>query len=122
MDIEKESPSLSLGQYLEQGRQRAGLTLRQLAEASGVNVSAVNRLLKDEVEHPAAEHLQSIANVLELDMTDALGFIGVTPPKGLPGISPYLRAKHKFRGETLNKAAQEIQNIINKYDGIPSDE
>lgn len=121
MEIEEELPSLTLGQYLEQGRQRIGLSLRQLADASGVNVSAVNRLLKDEVDSPAAEHLQSIANVLELDTADVFAYIGVTPPKGLPGITPYLRAKHKLRGETLNKAAQEIRNIIDKYDGIPPD-
>jgi len=122
MEIEKESLSPSLGQYVEKGRQHAGLSLRQLATASEVPVRTIRRILADEVESPAAEDLQSIANVLELDLADVLGFIGVTPPKGLPDITPYLRAKHKLRGETLNKAAKEIQNIINKYDGVPPDE
>ncbi len=111
----------TLGQYLEKGRQDAGLSLRQLAAASGVNIMTIRRLLGDEVESPSAEHLQQLARVLELNEADVFGYIGVTPPEGLPEVAPYLRAKHNLKGESLNKAAQEIQNIINKYDGTLPD-
>jgi transcriptional regulator with XRE-family HTH domain len=111
-------PNPTLGQYLEDGRQRARLSLRQLAAASRVPVRTIRRILGDEVESPAAEDLQKIANVLELDTADVFGYIGVTPPKGLPDVVPYLRAKHHLKGDALSRAAQEIQNIIDKYDGI----
>lgn len=111
----------TLGHYLEQGRQEAGLTLRQLASASGVPKSTVGRILKGEVENPSIEHVQQLARVLELDESEAFAYIGVTPPSGLPSITPYLRAKHGLRGEALSEAAQEIQDIINKYDGVQPD-
>jgi hypothetical protein len=50
-----------------------------------------------------------------------LGFIGVTPPEGLPSVTPYLRAKFRIKGEALDEAAREIQKIIDKYDGEPPD-
>jgi len=115
MTAEHELPSSTLGQYLEQGRQTAGLSLRQLAAAAGIPMTTVNRLLKDEVESPYAEHLQSLARVLELDLADVFGFIGITPPEGLPHVAPYLRAKYKLRGEALNEAQQQLQRIIDKH-------
>lgn len=112
----------TLGQYLERGRQKSELSLRQLSAASGVPVRTIRRILGDEVESPAAEDLQRLAQTLELDEVDVFGYIGVTPPKGLPDIAPYLRAKHKLKGDTLSRATQEIQQILDKYDGNPSDD
>jgi transcriptional regulator with XRE-family HTH domain len=111
----------TLGQYLEKGRQDAGLSLRQLAAASGVNIMTIRRLLGDEVESPSAEQLQRLAQVLELDEAEVFAFIGITPPKGLSSIAPNLRAKFKLRGDALSEAAEEILKIINKYDGTPPD-
>jgi transcriptional regulator with XRE-family HTH domain len=115
MEGTKESASSTLGQYLEQGRQNAGLSLRQLAAASDIPMSTVNRLLKDEVESPSAEHLQQLANVLELDPAEVFAFIGVTPPQGLPSVAPYLRAKYKLSGDALSEAEQQLRRIIEKY-------
>ncbi len=110
----KPLPS-TLGQYLEKGREEAGLSLRQLASASGVHESTVNRLLKDQIENPSAEHVQQLMKVLELNLADAFAYIGVTRPRGLPNVTPYLREKYGLRGEALNEAAQEVQEIINKH-------
>ncbi|MYZ33927.1 MULTISPECIES: helix-turn-helix transcriptional regulator [unclassified Streptomyces] len=121
MNETNHSIAETLGQYLEQGRQEAGFTLRELASASGVPKSTLDRILKDQVESPPIEPVQQLARVLELDEAEAFAYIGVTPPSGLPSIAPYLRAKHGLRGQALSDAAQEIQNIINKYDGVPPD-
>jgi transcriptional regulator with XRE-family HTH domain len=111
----------TLGRYLEQGRQRSGMSLRQLAAASGVNIMTIRRLLNDQVESPSAEHVQQIVHTLELDENDAFGFIGVTPPKGLPSIAPYLRAKVGLQGKDLDEATKQIQKIIDKYNNAPPD-
>ncbi|WP_084477487.1 helix-turn-helix domain-containing protein [Actinokineospora enzanensis] len=109
----------TLGQYLEQGRQEAGLSLRQLSAASGVNLMTIRRILHDEVESPSAEHVQHLVHTLELDEADAFAFIGVTPPKGLPSVAPYLRQKHGLKGDALSEATDQIQKIIEKYNGAP---
>lgn len=111
----------TLGQYLEKGRQNAGMSLRQLSAASDVPTTTLRRILDNEVESPSVEHLQRIARILELDEAEIFAFIGVTPPKGLPSVAPYLRAKYKLQGEALNDATEEILKIINKYDGTPPD-
>lgn len=119
--MKEQNRPATLGQYLEQGRQKSELSLRQLAAASGVNIMTIRRLLSDQVESPSAEHVQQLVRTLELDEADAFAYIGVTPPEGLPDTTPYLRAKHGLRGQALSKAAKEIQAIINKYDGIQPD-
>lgn len=115
MDTRKPSRAMTLGQYLEQGRHDAGLSLRRLAAASGVHMSAIRRLLNDEVESPSAEHLQQLARALELNEEDVLAFIGVTPPHGLPSVAPYLRAKYQLDGDALTEAVEQLSSIIDKY-------
>jgi transcriptional regulator with XRE-family HTH domain len=111
----------TLGQYLEQGRHDTGMSLRQLAAASGVNVMTIRRLLHDEVESPSAEHVQHLVHTLELDEADAFAYIGVTPTAGLPSVAPYLRQKHGLEGSALSEAAEQIQKIIEKYNTAPPD-
>ncbi|ARP71743.1 hypothetical protein LK07_20525 [Streptomyces pluripotens] len=120
--MEESKKPTTLGQYLEQGRQISGLSLRQLEAASGVNIMTIRRLLNNQVDSPSAEHVQQLVRTLELDENDAFAYIGVTPPKGLPDIAPYLRAKMGLRGEALRQAAEEIQEIIEKYDGDTPDQ
>ncbi|MEV6871481.1 helix-turn-helix transcriptional regulator [Amycolatopsis sp. NPDC051128] len=105
----------TLGQYLEHGRQAAGLSLRQLANATDVPLTTVARLMRDEVESPQADLVQQLARVLELDVVDALAYIGVVRPRGLPSAKLYLREKFGLRGEQLDEATQEIQEIIDRH-------
>lgn len=116
---EKPLPN-TLGQYLEKGREEAGLSLRQLASASGIHESTVNRLLKDQIEKPLAEQVQQLARVLELNVTDALAYIGVVRPRGLPSTKLYLREKRGLRGQALDEATEAVEEIIrevtDKYD------
>lgn len=116
-----EERPMTLGQYLELGRRSVGLSYRQCASAANMPLTTAMRLFRDSVENPQADHVQRLVRVLELDDTDAFAYIGVTPPEGLPDTTPYLRAKYGLRGRALSEAAKEIQEIINKYDGIPSD-
>jgi len=117
-DSKKPLPD-TLGQYLEQGRQETGLSLRQLATATDIPLTTVARLLRDEVDNPQTDHIQQLARALELNVVNTLAYIGITPPKGLPSVAPYLRGKYKFKGEALTAAAQEIQEIIDKYERRP---
>jgi transcriptional regulator with XRE-family HTH domain len=110
-----------LGAHIRQAREAAGLSVRQVAELVGTAHSQLVKIENGYRESPPAELLQRIANALEIDATDLLGFIGVTLPKGLPSVEPYLRAKYKLKGEALQEATEQLQRIINKYDGTPPD-
>jgi transcriptional regulator with XRE-family HTH domain len=108
---------LSLGQYLEQAREEAGISLRQLVAATGIPQTTINRLLKDEVEKPNPEHLARLADALELNPSDLFMVAGLPIPQGMPSIDALLRAEYDLPEEAVAEARRNIQAIVEKYDG-----
>jgi transcriptional regulator with XRE-family HTH domain len=109
--LNKSSKHTTLGQYLEQCRQEAGLSLRQLAAASGIHPSSVNRLLKDEVEAPSPEHLMGIAEALDIRASDLFLLAGLPIPRELPSVDAMLRAEYGLSEEGLAAAKRAVQAI-----------
>lgn len=95
---------VTLGEYLKQARERAGLSQRQLAARVGIHYSYLSRLERSENDAPSAEVLQDLADVLEIPGADLLAFIGVKPAQGLPELAPYLRAKYHLNEDQIQKA------------------
>ncbi|GLZ30637.1 hypothetical protein Lesp02_28260 [Lentzea sp. NBRC 105346] len=118
---ESNKEQSGLGVSIRQAREAADLSLRQLAALAGLNYSYLAKIEMGQSEHPSADRLQRIAEVLKIDPADLLGFIGVTPPKGLPSVAPYLRQKHGLKGDALAEATEQIQKIIEKYNTAPPD-
>jgi len=83
----------SLGQVLRAARLEAGLSIRQVARLADINHSYLVKLETDQAEHPSAIYLQRLADVLELDASDLLKFIGVDPASTLPSPRVYFRRK-----------------------------
>jgi transcriptional regulator with XRE-family HTH domain len=108
---------LSLGQYLEQAREEAGISLRQLVAATGIPQTTINRLLKDEVEKPNPEHLTRLADALERNASDLFMVAGLPIPQGMPSIDALLRAEYDLPEEAVAEAKRNIQAIVEKYDG-----
>ena len=77
----------TLGATLRTARLAAGLSLRQLAKAAGINHSYLVKLETDQNDNPSAAHLQRLADVLEIDASDLLSFIGVEPSSTLPSLA-----------------------------------
>jgi transcriptional regulator with XRE-family HTH domain len=109
--VTKPNEHITLGHYLEEARAEAGLSLRQLAAASGVHVSSVNRLLKDEVDEPSPEHLVSIAEALDVSASDLFVLAGLPIPKELPSVDVMLRAEYGLSAEGLKEAKRQIAAI-----------
>lgn len=109
--VSTSSNRLTLGQYLEQSRQEAGLSLRQLAASAGVHYSSVNRLLKDEVDEPVPDHLMGLAQALDLKATDLFILAGLPIPKELPSVDAMLRAEYGLSEEGLAEAKRHIEII-----------
>jgi transcriptional regulator with XRE-family HTH domain len=102
---------MTLGQYLAQARQEAGLSHRQLAAASGVHPSSVNRLLKDEVDEPLPEHLMGLAEALDVRASDLFLLAGLPIPKELPSVDVMLRTEYGLSEQGLAEAKQHIAKI-----------
>jgi transcriptional regulator with XRE-family HTH domain len=83
----------SLGQVLQAARLEAGLSVRQVARLADLTHGYLTKLENNQIEQPAAIYLQRLADVLELDASDLLTFIGVAPASILPPPRVYFRRK-----------------------------
>jgi transcriptional regulator with XRE-family HTH domain len=101
----------SLGGYLREERERAGLSQRQLASRVGIHNSYLARLESGETAHPSPDVVQRIADVLEIDPTDLYAYIGVVPPSGLPEFAPYLRAKYHMNDSAIREMAEHLWKL-----------
>lgn len=115
MTSRKRAATQTLGQYLEAARQEAGYSLRQLASLSGLAMSSVNRLLKDEVEQPSPEHLAALARALELNQTDLFLLAGLPVPTEAASLDIMLRKGYGVSDDELPALKREIEALIAKH-------
>jgi transcriptional regulator with XRE-family HTH domain len=100
-----------LGELLHSERLRAHLSVRQLAKASGLVPSTVSRLENDLIASPKPDHLQRLAQALEIDVEELYARVGYLAPHGLPALGPYLRAKYGLADEAANQIEGYVQAL-----------
>lgn len=103
-----------LGRYLRAQREAAGLSIRELARLVEVDHGYLIRLEGGQKRNPSAELLHKIANVLELDPTEVLGFIGVEPSSVLPPMEVIFRKKYDLTEAEAKEAADLIEERYGK--------
>lgn len=86
---------VALSTALARLRKRAGLSVRQLEERSGVSRAIISKT-ENGSRLPTASTLQRLAAALEADGSALLTAAGYTAKRaeGLPSFRPYLRAKY----------------------------
>src|SRR4051794_40556037 len=110
-----KTPKLSLGQFLDQARQAAGLSVRQLADASDVPKTVIGRLLRDEVEQPVHDYIIRIATALEVRASDLFLMANLPLPEELPSIEALLRSEYELPESAIAEAQAQIEVIVNRY-------
>jgi transcriptional regulator with XRE-family HTH domain len=110
--MEGTSSTTPLGAYIRKAREAAGLTLRQLAEAAGIDHGYLAHIEAGERAKPGADVLQRLADALELDDTKLLGFIGVKP--SLPEPRVYFRRKYGVNAREADVLARLIEEYQTK--------
>src|SRR6266508_1436478 len=106
-----------LGDFIRKTRQKKGLSLRSLADASGLDWSYIGRLEKGEIAGPDPAKLQKLARALELEVEDFYALAGYFMPEGLPELAPYLRAKYdlpEVAAEDINRYLARIKRRYEK--------
>jgi transcriptional regulator with XRE-family HTH domain len=106
----------TLGGYIQQARERAGLSLRNLEAITGISRPMLNRLEHDQIDNPSPDVLHRLANALELDSDDLFAFVGYRPSTKLPSLAPYLRSKYQLPPNAIAEASEALQGILEKYD------
>jgi transcriptional regulator with XRE-family HTH domain len=86
----EDSSHQSLGEYVRDARERAGLSIRELARLAEVNHAFLARVENGE-RGASAELLQRLADVLDVDAAELLAYVGIRP--ALPEPRMYFRSK-----------------------------
>ena len=100
-----------LGSLLKRERERAGMTVRQLADAAGLVASTVSRLETGFIATPRPEHLQRLARALGIDVEQMYLTLGYLEPGALPELRPYLRAKYGLTDELANRVEGFVEAV-----------
>jgi transcriptional regulator with XRE-family HTH domain len=101
-----------LGSLLKSERERAGLTVRQLADAAGLVPSTVSRLETGFIATPRPDHLQKLARALDIDVEELYAAAGYLTPGGLPELRPYLRAKYGLTDQQVGLIEGRIEGFL----------
>lgn len=110
-----EKDRAQLGEYVRSRRTAAGLGVRALARAAGVNPTWVSRLEHGEYDKPDPRLLARLADVLELDLADLYLGAGYRSGEGLPGFTPYLRAKYDLPSEAVDQLTAHFELINERF-------
>ena len=105
-----------LGTNLRQRRLELGLSLGQLAEASGLHKSFLSRLESGAIRQPSSDSLQRLAAALDLPETAIFGLLDDRVRGQLPALQPYLRAKYDLPDAVI----AEITSYLARYGDIGS--
>lgn len=100
-----------LSSVIHRERERAGLSLRQLAARSGLGASTLQRIEKNEIAHPDVHTLQAIARALAVDVEDFYAAVGYLDWEDLPALRVYLRAKYGIAGDEANRIEGYVQAL-----------
>jgi transcriptional regulator with XRE-family HTH domain len=104
----------TLGEYVRQKREEAGLSQRQLAVTAGVSFSNISRLESGFHVSPSPGLLKNIADVLDIDLAALLAFLGIEVA-GSGSLNDYLRRDYDLPDEGVAEAKQAIERIVRKY-------
>lgn len=105
----------TLGEYVQQKREAAGLSQRQLAQEAGVSFSNISRLESGFHTTPTPGLLKSIADVLDIDLAELLAYLGIEVSGARGTLNDYLRRDYDLPDEGVVEAQRAIERIARKY-------
>lgn len=105
-----------LAAALRAARAKAGLTVRQLAEAADMTPATVSRLESGLIDSPRPEHLLRLARALDVELEDLYALAGYLMPEGLPELQPYLRTKYGLSDRAVEQLDEYFQALRSGWD------
>jgi len=111
----------SFSKYLRDCRERAGLSLRELARLLGTSHSYLSRLEAGEQSNPSTDFLTRLAEVLDIDSGDLLAMLGIERSHTLPPADVYFRRKYGLSEHDADLLAHLVEDYANlKRDNQPN--
>lgn len=112
----KREQPVSLGEFLRNAREAAGLSKLQLATMSSLGRMTIQRLETDYYDEPSPDDLVRLARALELNETDLFLLAGLPVPKRTASLDVMLRTEYGLPPEAIDEAKRNIAELVAKYD------
>ncbi len=87
--------AMRLGPSIKQARTQQGLSLRRLAERTGVPRTTIERIEQEKLERPRPDILHALGEALSLAVPDLYSLANYPTVTALPSFAPYLRARYQ---------------------------
>jgi transcriptional regulator with XRE-family HTH domain len=104
-----DDDTTELGRCIREAREAAHLSIRQAAELAGLHYSFWSRIESGDRRKIDPKDVQRIAEVLKIDSSELLEFIGVKP--SLPEPVVYFRRAYGMNEHEATEAAEIIENL-----------
>ena len=104
-----------LGAVLRTERERAGLSLRELAIQTGTHSSGLHLIAQGRVMSPDPIKLRAIAHALNCDVQDFFALAGYSVPDRLPSLAPYLRSKFDLPDAAIDELQTYFDQLRDRY-------
>ncbi|HEX3778335.1 MAG TPA: helix-turn-helix transcriptional regulator [Pseudonocardiaceae bacterium] len=115
-DNKHDGRSVSLGTFLREARETAGLSKLQVEAMSGVGRMTIQRLESNYYSEPSPDDLARLARALELNDTDLFLLAGLPVPQQTASLDVMLRAEYGLPPEAIDEAKRNIAAIVARYD------
>jgi transcriptional regulator with XRE-family HTH domain len=112
-----EAQARKVGSLLAKARGKKGLTLRDLAQLTGIPPTTITRVERGEYSEPAPDNLARLAEALELDPARIDRLSSNYLANSLPSVSTYFRSKEKASPEEIAEIEAAVGTIRKKYEG-----
>lgn len=96
-----------LADAIRERRQELGLSASEVARRADVAKGTITRLELGQIGSPRMDNLRSIADVLQIPLTNLLAESRVLRSSDLPTLQPYLRTKFKDMPEDAVREIEE---------------
>lgn len=104
------------GKYIKQLRQGRRLSIRELANKTGIDSGALTRIEHGKVGTPRPETLKALAKALDTRLADMFARAGYTTPTELPDLATYLRLRYSHLSEEACASAEKYLHwLIDKH-------
>jgi transcriptional regulator with XRE-family HTH domain len=115
-DTTLTSGTPTLGSFLKQAREDAGIARRHLAVMSGVGRMTIQRLETDYYHtEPSADDLMRLARALELNETDLFLLAGLPVPKKAASLEVMLRTGYGIKAADVPDLKRQIEALIAEH-------
>lgn len=111
-----EEQARKVGSLIADGRAKKELSLRELAQLTGIPPTTITRIEQGNYRQPAPDNLARLVDALEIDPARIDRASGNYLANSLPSVGTYFRSKEKASPEEVTEIEAAVRAIRKKHE------